>query len=54
MAHQVVLPKSETCDHASVIEYWHDYGEKCDLDDCAVVECLECNEFATECEQGSN
>jgi len=54
MAHNPVIPKSESCSHENVFEYWHETHEwfemaECSLDECAVNECQDCGEFATEC-----
>ena len=42
------IPPSATCAHEDVFEYWHE-NDNCGLDDCAVNECSDCGEFATEC-----
>lgn len=44
------LTASLTCEHANQAEYWHD-NDNCEANDCEAVECLDCAEYATNCEQ---
>lgn len=49
MAHNPLIPVTPTCTHENIFEYWHE-NDKCGLEDCAVNECEDCGEYATECE----
>ena len=50
MAHNPTITASATCNHESVLEYWHE-NDQCGSDQCGVNECSDCGAFATECGQ---